>query len=439
MVIHQKVPDILNCRMEELQHYFLESWELNDQLFSALQSESSFYLAPDPLRNPLIFYFGHTAAFYVNKLLLSGLIESGINSDYEIIFARGVDPATSDELDVLSQWPTVGEVEAYRKEVKSMVSRLINSMSSSISITEESPFWALLMAIEHDRIHFETSSVLIRQLDADLLKKPAQWRYAPSFGLPQENEWLTIQAKSVRLGRNKDATMFGWDNEFGEHIETTGDFQVSKNLITNFEYLPFVEEGYNQRMYWSVEGWEWKTEASALYPKFWVPVGKTFLYRAMFDVLEMPMDWPVEVNAFEAEAFCNWKDKEVRLLSEAEFNAVANMSARPDPTLEEWPNLNMKFGSPTPVGYCEDPHSEINDLYGNVWDWLRDDFKPLPGFQPHRYYLDFSEPYFDNDHAMLLGGSWATTGTGASKYYRLWFRRFFFQHAGFRLSKALGE
>jgi len=439
MVIHQKVPDILNCRIADLQDYFLESWELNDQLFSALKTETSFYLAPDPLRNPLIFYYGHTAAFYVNKLLLSGLIQSGINSDYEIIFARGVDPATSDELNVLSQWPTMEQVQAYRAEVKTLVSELINNMDPSMNITQESPYWALLMAIEHDRIHFETSSVLIRQLDADLLEKPARWIYAPSFGLPQENEWMTVQAKSVRLGREKDSTMFGWDNEFGELIETIGDFQVSKNLITNFEYLPFVKEGYNQQVFWSEEGWEWKTQAAALHPKFWVSEEKTFLYRAMFDVLEMPMDWPVEVNAFEAEAFCNWKGNDIRLLSEVEFNALANMSVRPDPTLELWPNLNMKFGSPTPVGYCEDPHSEINDLYGNVWDWLRDDFKPLPGFQPHPYYLDFSEPYFNNDHAMLLGGSWATTGTGASKYYRLWFRRFFFQHAGFRISKALGE
>lgn len=439
MVIQQKVPNLYNCLSTELQHYFLESWELNDQLFSALKANDTFYLAPDPLRNPLIFYYGHTAAFYINKLVHSGLIETGIHPNYEIIFARGVDPATADELDVLSQWPTIEQLEAYRKEVKTVVSELIDDMDSSMQIDQDSPYWALMMAIEHDRIHFETSSVLIRQLDADLLEKPEQWKYAPSFGLPPENEWISAHVKTVRLGRDTNATMFGWDNEFGKRIESTGDFQVTKNLVSNFEYLLFVQESYNKRAYWSEEGWEWKTQVGAFCPKFWIPEGKKFLYRAMFDVLEMPMDWPVEVNAFEAEAYCNWIGKDIRLLSEVEFNALANMNDRPDPTLEQWPNLNMKFGSPTPVGYCEDPHSEINDLYGNVWDWLRDDFTPLPGFQPHPYYLDFSEPYFDNNHAMLLGGSWSTTGTGASKYYRLWFRRFFFQHAGFRLSKALNK
>lgn len=439
MVIHQKVPNLHHCRSAKLQLYFQESWELNDQLFSALKSKDSFYLAPDPLRNPLIFYYGHTAAFYVNKLVLSGLLDKGIQPDFEILFAQGVDPASSDELDVLSQWPTIDQVETYREEVKRRVSEIIDAMDPSMKIDLESPYWALMMAIEHDRIHFETSSVLIRQLDADLLEKPAEWKYALSLGLPPENKWISVQTKSVRLGRDLDTTMFGWDNEFGENFGSCGDFQVTKNLISNFEYLPFVENGYNHRAYWSEDGWEWKTQVDATHPKFWVPNGRTFFYRAMFDLLEMPMDWPVEVNAYEAEAYCNWVGKDVRLLSEIEFNALANMNNRPDPTLENWPNLNMRFGSPTPVGYCKDPHSDINDLYGNVWDWLRDDFKPLPGFQAHPYYLDFSAPYFDNDHAMLLGGSWSTTGAGASKYYRLWFRRFFFQHAGFRLSKALIE
>jgi formylglycine-generating enzyme required for sulfatase activity len=78
--------------------------------------------------------------------------------------------------------------------------------------------------------------------------------------------------------------------------------------------------------------------------------------------------------------------------------------------------------------------SGFHDVWGNVWDWLADDFYPLPGFKVHPWYLDFSEPYMDSDHGMMAGGAWATTGTGASKYYRLWFRRHFYQHAGFRLA-----
>ena len=75
-------------------------------------------------------------------------------------------------------------------------------------------------------------------------------------------------------------------------------------------------------------------------------------------------------------------------------------------------------------------------MRGNVWQWLSDDFHPLPGFRTHRLYEDFSTPYFDRDHTMLRGGAWATTGTGGSIHYRLWFRRHFYQHAGFRLVRC---
>ncbi len=435
MLKTEKVPSCSSFELAELQRYFENSWQLNELLFSALKDDDTFYLSPDPLRNPLIFYHGHTAAFYINKLKMAGLIPNGINETYEEIFAKGVDPATVGDLDVRDQWPTVEEVNRYRERVFEVVTDVINRIDEDEIIDRESPFWALLMGIEHDRIHFETSSVLIRQLDVNLVERPVGWKYAPTFGLPEENEWVYVPQGSIRLGKGVASKHFGWDNEYGTRIEAVPAFWVTRNLVTNFDYLEFVNKGYSDPQYWTVEGQEWKERSGATHPHFWVKDGETYRYRAMFDVLDMPLDWPVEVNALEAEAYCKWKGGGVRLLSEPEFNVVANMNERPDPALEDWANLNVKFGSPSPVAHLDDPHSEVNDLYGNVWDWLRNDFEPLPGFQPHPYYTDFSEPYFDSDHAMLLGGAWATTGTGASKYYRLWFRRFFFQHAGFRLSK----
>jgi formylglycine-generating enzyme required for sulfatase activity len=80
--------------------------------------------------------------------------------------------------------------------------------------------------------------------------------------------------------------------------------------------------------------------------------------------------------------------------------------------------------------------NKICDPVGNVWQWIEDDFNPLPGFSPDPLYMDFSQPYFGSRHKMLLGGSWATTGTAASLDYRLWFRPNFYQHAGFRLIKG---
>ena len=241
---------------------------------------------------------------------------------------------------------------------------------------------------------------------------------------------------TVSLGKPPSDPVFGWDNEYGSLTKEVHSFEVCKHLVTNEEYLEFVLSGsYMNREFWSEDGWEWRTRVGSEHPKFWVPEGDTFSYRAMFDEIPMPMDWPAEVNAHEAQAYCKWKGEGWRLMSEAEFAILTREEQ--DPLTSGKYNLHFRFGSCTPVGYCQGETDENScaDLWGNVWDWLSDDFYPLPGFKIHYLYEDFSEIYMDAEHGMLLGGSWATAGAGASRYYRLWFRRYFYQHAGFRLAR----
>lgn len=437
--IHESLTpvDILHIEKDSLRAYFLDSWRLNEMLFEAIHDHKAFYVSPDPLRNPLIFYYGHTAAFYINKLVLSGLIENGIDAHLEHVLAKGVDPDLPENLDVLDVWPSVSEVSAYREKVKSVVLSVIDQMENGRSIDSNDPYWALLMGIEHARIHFETSSVLIRQLDTAYLTTPQGWEYAPMNISHPKEEWIQSPGGKVQLGKQEPNKWYGWDNEYGTNTLDVTPFEATQNLITNEEYLTFFHQGYNQQQYWSKDGWEWKERAQIEHPRFWVKTDSGFQYRAQFECLEMPMDWPVEVNAYEAEAYCNWKGDGARLLTEAEFNLIANMNIRPEPIEQKFINLNFRYGSPTPVGYCDDSESMFNDLYGNVWDWLGNEHVPLDGFETHPYYEDFSSPYMDADHLMMAGGSWITTGTGASKYYRLWFRPYFYQHAGFRLAKSL--
>jgi hypothetical protein len=59
---------------EEVLEYFHNTWALTDVLFSALRDDSVFYMVPDKLRRPLIFYFGHAAALYANKMHQAGLM-----------------------------------------------------------------------------------------------------------------------------------------------------------------------------------------------------------------------------------------------------------------------------------------------------------------------------------------------------------------------------
>ena len=434
------IPQLDNCSSTTLLKYFENSWELEETLMKSLVKEETFYLNPDPLRNKLIFYLGHSAVFYINKLIQVGLIKNRINPQYETLFEIGVDPETPAELEVAIQgvnWPNIKKVWEYRNKARAEITTIINKTPLDLPIHQQHPIWALLMGIEHSRIHVETSSMLLRQLPVENLKRPQGWNYAPTNGEIPHHQMREVPGGVVKLGKRQDDLTFGWDSEYG-HLEVeVKPFLASQYLITNGEFLEFVQAGgYNNVNYWHTESWAWKQLYNIQYPKFWIHQENNYRYRATFDELDLPLDWPVEVNHYEAMAFCRWKGKNTRLMTEAEWHQALKISA--DSSLANNYNLNLQFISPTPVVmFSENHQSGLSDLRGNVWEWLGETFKPLPGFQTHDLYPDQSAPFFDDKHFMMLGGSWATNGTMALPCYRNWFRPFFYQHVGFRIAASL--
>lgn len=441
--------DLNNFSRATLGDYFDNAWQLEDILLQSIIKEEAFYTNPDDLRNPLIFYLGHTAAFYINKLQIVNLLANHLNSDYELLFGVGVDPATPDELKTAIasiRWPSVAQVWEYRQQVYQIVLEVIKDVPLNLPIHPHHPLWALMMAIEHQRIHFETSSMLLRQLPLESLKRPQSWHYAPSYGQATPNQMVEVSGDRIALGKPQNSPLYGWDNEYGYHQSEVKSFLVSKYMITNGEFKEFVDNGgYENPAYWDEEAWQWKNHYRVKYPKFWlVDSAGNYQYRAMFDALDLPLDWPVEVNHYEAIAYCRSQGEDVRLMTEAEWNLVTygsdkNQNYALEKDNFEHYNLNLKFCSPSPVGMLKEAKNslEIYDLRGNIWEWLTEDFHPFTGFTPHFLYPDNSTPFFNSQHQMMLGGAWITTGTEALSYYRNWFRRNFYQHAGFRIAKSL--
>ena len=437
-------PNLTCCDRQDILLYCQRAWQIEDSLMKSLVNPETFYLNPDPLRNLLIFYLGHSSVFYINKLIRVGLLSDRLNPHFEMLFELGVDPEKPDDISSIFanlRNAEVSQVWEYRQQVYAAICELINNVAIALPISPEQPLWALMMAIEHQYIHIETSSMLIRQLPVDKLQRPHDWQYAPANGYTKQNEMLEVTGGLVQLGKPQDSHTYGWDIEYGDRPVNVDTFFASKYLITNTEFLDFVKaDGYTNQAYWQSQAWEWKTQNNIQHPKFWLPHGDTYQYRAMFDQLAMPFDFPVEVNHYEAIAYCRWKGNSTRLMSEAEWNlATYSSSAIPTltlPKVTEHYNLNLKFSSPNPVGYLESQsQSGLYDLRGNVWEWLSDNLTPLAGYQPHYLYANYSASYFDTKHNMMAGGSWITSGTEAGKYYRNWFRPNFYQHAGFRIAK----
>ncbi len=429
-------------KRKEIKSYFQFCYKRYESLFTLVCDESAYYQKADLLRHPIMFYYGHTATFFINKFKLAKIIDERIDPNLESIFAVGVDEMSWDDLnDKQYDWPTLAQTQDYRDKVYALVSTLIDTLPLELPITEASPWWVIMMGIEHENIHLETSSVLIRQLPFTSVKENAQWEECRIVGNAPENQLLDVSAGLVTLGKNKEAKLFGWDNEYGEHQAQIPAFKAAKYLTSNAEYLEFVQDdGYSNDTFWCEEGKAWKAYTNATHPLFWSPSKEGYLLRTLSREIDLPKNWPVEVNHLEAAAFCQWKSiKEgstITLPTEDEYSRLREVSNVP--SYLEWTekgesvaNINLEsFASCVPVDHWQ--HGDFYDVIGNVWQWSRTPIYPFKGFKVHPIYDDFTVPTFDGKHNLMNGGSWISCGNLATQKSRYGFRRHFYQHAGFR-------
>lgn len=417
-----------------LRAYFLDTWRRYESLFDTLAGEAAWYERAISLRHPLIFYYGHTATFFINKMILTRLVEQRVDAHLESVFAVGVDEMGWDDLDDTHyDWPSIDAVQAYRNQVRQRVLDIIDTAPLALPVDWNHPWWAIVMGIEHERIHLETSSVLIRQHRLDRVKAHADWEPCADTGPAPDNGLVDVPAGTVVLGRDKHEPRYGWDNEYGHHKADVPAFQAARLLVSNGEFLAFVEAGgYADPAFWEDEGRRWLDYSNVAHPTFWVPHDHGWRLRLMTAEIPMPWSWPVEVNAHEARAFCRWKTvrtgQPTRLPSEDEWQRMLAVSGYRH---GDDANLYLRHGaSSTPVGRFM--HGPFGDMVGNVWQWTETPIHPFDGFDVHPIYDDFTTPTFDGRHAIIKGGSWISAGDEAEPDSRYAFRRHFFQHAGFR-------
>ena len=423
----------------EILEYFHATFDIDEKLYDTLRYDDAFKLRADRLRHPLIFYFGHTATFYINKLMVAQTIDTRINPRFEAMFAVGVDEMSWDDLnDTHYDWPARMEVKEYRDKVRDLVDGLIRRLPLTLPVAWDDPFWGIMMGIEHQRIHLETSSVLIRQLPISQVQQLPFWEICHEAGEPPANRLLNVAGGTVTLGKTKEHPLYGWDNEYGLHSAEVPGFKAAQYLTSNREYLAFVEAGgYREMQWWTEEGWQWREFKKADAPAFWIKCSDSWMVRTMASEIDMPWDWPVEVNFLEAKAFCTWKSvqtgKPIRLPSEDEWHRLREVCDIPDqPGWDMAPgNINLEWwASPCPIDRFK--NGDFFDVIGNVWQWTETPIYPFHGFEIHPWYDDFSTPTFDTRHNLIKGGSWISTGNEATQNARYAFRRHFFQHAGFR-------
>ena len=451
------------CSRQDALDYFDNTWTLSEILFQGLKSPDAFTRSPyHQLRHPLIFYYGHTCVLFINKLRLAGLVHQPLDVYLEKVLETGVDEMSWDDLSKNEMlWPSINDIHKYRQKTYHTIRNIIlehPDVEKRFDNKLQHPLWALWMGFEHEKIHFETSSVLMRELPIELVETPRYFApLHPSFKTENprsENgqilKWIQHDNQKVSFGKSSAEKSFGWDNEYGQRSLDLKKFQTTETLISNKDFLEFVKSGgYVQDQHWSEEGLQWRKFRNTKRPTFWMAAGPEGLHdyklRTIFQVIDLPMSWPVEVNHHEAQAFCQWRQAKdqsnlkYRLLTEGEYNVVRGQT-NADPVLQKKSfaqmtpndtapfNYNLKWSSPSPVD---------DSAVGNVWHLIEDQFNPLENFNVHQLYDDFSTPCFDGKHYMILGGSFISCGHEASNFARFHFRPHFYQHSGFRIAATL--
>jgi len=240
------------------------------------------------------------------------------------------------------------------------------------------------------------------------------------------------------------------DNERPAHEVDVPPFFIDAAPTTNAEYAAFITDGgYDERRWWTDEGWAHRTEAGLDAPAHWRRDGTGWAYTRFGRTGPIRPDEPVvHVCCHEAQAYAAWAGK--RLPTEAEWEKAARFDpatgrSRRFPWGDEPPgpqhaNLGQRHLSPAPVGAYPEGASPlgVHQLIGDVWEWTGTDFAGYPGFAAFPY-REYSEVFFGPKYKVLRGGSFGTDPAACRATFRNWdypVRRQVF--SGFRCARDAG-
>ena len=312
-------------------------------------------------------------------------------------------------------------------DIKTIKEYLNSIRTKTLSYLENAPIetqerlWRWL--IQHESQHSETISLILQLhqqrnpinsvIAVGQAQSSSSSKERANAVIPQYSEMVKIHEGEFLLGNN---ALEAQDNERPTHKMHLNSYWIDRYPVTCGQYYQFMDAGgYQQYQYWSKEGWQWLQQNPVSQPLYWSDSS---------DWIDHPV---CGVSYYEAEAYANYAHK--RLPTEAEW-AKAAIGA----TLNC--NHGRLIGHTSPVtAYPEPSKYGCLDMLGNVWEWTASWFDGYPGFSSYPY-PGYSEVYFDRQHRVLRGGSWATSKATLRTSFRNWYQPHTRQIlAGFRCAK----
>lgn len=381
-----------------------------------------------PDASPLKWHLAHTTWFF-EKVVLEHIdpdyepVDPAyaylFNSYYNALGDRHARPLRG----VLTR-PTVPQVREYRDSVDASVLRLLDRFQDA----ERVELVGLLeIGLNHEQQHQELMLADVKHLFSLNAMLPRYRDPLPEeTAAPRALGWVEVQEGVYSIG--SDSGSFAFDNEKPRHRVFIEPFALADRLVTNAEYLEFVEDGgYLKPELWLEVGWSTVQQPGWESPVYWHRRDGGWVEFTLGGERELVPCEPVShVSYLEADAFARWAG--ARLPTEAEWE----VAAAPLPVEGNFVSSGRFHPSaaPRPGG------SGLRQMFGDLWEWTSSAYSPYPGFRPEPGILTEYNGKFMCNQLVLRGGSCVTS----RDHVRPSYRNFFYppdrwQFSGIRLAK----
>ncbi len=349
--------------------------------------------------SPPKWHLGHTTWFFETFILKNQLNQYQVfdpkfgyyfNSYYESLGDR----LAREERSSLTR-PALALIHDYRKYVDAAMMDLLAKEGLKEEVLD-----FIELGLNHEQQHQELFLT-------DFKKALGQQAHAPVYDpqFPEDEvlegpqKWIELPEGLYEIGHS--GAGFHFDNEAPRHKVFLPAFAISNQLITNEEWLEFMEAGgYENPQWWHSDGWAWRQKENIEAPLYWSKQEGRWQNFTLAGMQELKREAPVKhISYYEAWAFAQWKGQ--RLPTEAEWEAA----------------------------------QEFLD-WGARWEWTESAYLPYPGYKP---YIGPAKEYngkFMVNQMVLRGASVVTpTGHARPSYRNFFHPHFRWQFTGLRLAK----
>jgi len=371
----------------------------SEEICLPLETED-YVIQPMPDVSPPKWHLGHTTWFFETFILKPFKVGyEEFNPEYNFVFNSYYETVGKRVLRTdrgnLSR-PSVTDIYAYRRYVDWAMDKLLQETEGRSKILQ-----LVILGLNHEQQHQELLVTDIKYILGHNPLFPAYNKTHVQQSEPADKagEMMTIEEGVYQVGYTGEG--FHWDNEKGVHKVYLNKFEISRQLVTNGEYMEFIQDGgYTDFKYWHAEGWDWVKANQIKAPLYWYLKEDCWINYTLNGLEEIKNDNAVyHISYFEAYAFANWKG--MRLPTEFEWEVAA---------------ANLDWGS--------------------RWEWTESAYLPYPSYQKAEGALgEYNGKFMVNQH-VLRGASEATPQGHSRTTYRNFFQTGArWQFTGIRLAK----